>query len=323
MKNSFNTKSHFALLLTALIFWVSTTQAIVIRHDVDDSFYTDLASNFNAVGRLAFNGGGGFCSGTLVATNKVLTASHCLTNINTGQATASASQINFRLGADSTNPSHVSSVSSITRAHALGNWSTQLDMAVLTLTAGIVDVPFMHVNPFLNPLGKRGTLIGYGRTGTGTQGGGIVNNVRRAAHNMVDFFGVNPYSNYPFIPWNVDDFLIAVDFDNPDASNATSTYGSSTPLALEGITDGGDSGSPLIVNNTIVGTLFGGNNPFDGFSGNEFYGDISVYASVQLEANLNFLRAQGVSIVDVSAPFVTSLLMLGCFSIWLRRRQDK
>lgn len=302
-------------------FLVSTSaQAIVIRHDVADANYLALGNNYSAVGQLATTSGSGFCTGTLVAANKVLTASHCVTNTATGAPTLNASDIVFRLGSNGAVADHTLSVSAISRNHDLGNWSYERDMAVLTLSNDFMDIPFMYVNPFGSPVAQVGTMVGYGRTGTGLTGGGAFNTLRRGANNVVDFLGV--YDPFTALLGMADQFLLWADFDSPDLLNPTSTFGSTTPLGLEGITDAGDSGGPMIVGNRIVGTLFGGFNPFDSNSGREFYGDLSMYASVQLPENLEFLRREGVSFIAVPLPSTLSLLGLSLVALlWQARRR--
>lgn len=293
---------------------VSTSvQAMVIRHDVADANYLTLGNNYAAVGQLATTSGFGFCTGTLVAANKVLTASHCVTNTSTGAPTLNANEIVFRLGSNGATADHTLSVSAISRNHAVGNWSYERDMAVLTLSNDFLDIPFMSVNPFLNPVTQVGTMVGYGRTGTGLTGGGTPNDLRRGANNVVDFLGV--YAPFTTVLGMADQFLLWTDFDSPDALNPTSTFGSSTPLSLEGITDAGDSGGPMIVGNSIVGTLFGGFNPFDSNSAREYYGDLSVYASVQLPENLEFLHRENVSFFAVPLPSTLSLLSLSLIAL--------
>lgn len=301
-------------------FLVSTSaQAIVIRHDVADANYLALGNNYSAVGQLATTSGFGFCTGTLVAANKVLTASHCVTDTSTGAPTRDASNIVFRLGADGAVADHTLSVSAISRNHGLGDWSYERDMAVLTLSSDFLDIPFMYVNPFLNPVAQAGTMVGYGGTGTGLTGGGTANTLRRGANNVIDLVGQYVDSIFSDVR---DQFLLWADFDNPDALNPKSTFGSSTPLALEGITDAGDSGGPMIVGNSIVGTLYGGYNPFNFNSGREFYGDLAMYASVQLPENLEFLRQEGVSFFAVPLPSTLSLLSLSLVGLlWQTRRR--
>lgn len=287
----------------------TSVQAIVVRHDGADADYLALGNNYSAVGRLATASGFGFCTGTLVAANKVLTASHCVTNTFTGLPTVNAADVFFRFGPDGSAPTSIVSVSAIARNHGVGDWSYERDMAVLTLSSDVLGIPFMSVNPFINPVTQTGTMVGYGATGTGTNGGGLPNNLRRGAHNVVDFLGVwDPFT--PLLDM-ADQFLLYADFDSPNANQPTSTFGSTSPLALEGITDAGDSGGPMIVGDAIVGTLFGGFNPFDGYSGREFYGDLSIYASVQLKENISFLREQGVSFVPQAVPLPSSVSLLG------------
>ena len=69
---------------------VAESSAISIRHDVPEQDYFDLAAQFPAAGSVRLLNGL-WCSGSLVAPNKVLTAAHCTTGVSAGQ-------LSFRLG---------------------------------------------------------------------------------------------------------------------------------------------------------------------------------------------------------------------------------
>ena len=269
-------------LLTAAVTLAGGTNAhaISIRHDVPASEYFALANQFTATGRLD-EGGGALCSASLVAPNKVLTAAHCVDGIRgpiDNRADIDLSSAFFKVGSDVGNPDAVRNVTSV----AVNNWngSANGDMAILTLASPINNIAPMQISS-LDPSGMVGTMIGYGYHGTGANFNYGDDDLRRGAQNVIDVTGGTNET----------------DFDHPNRS--TNSTGSATPLRLEGTTASGDSGGPLIADfgfgPAIVGVLNGGFNPFGQESE---YGDISIWAAVQRQANVNFLTNNGLSLVN-------------------------
>nr|MCU0244961.1 PEP-CTERM sorting domain-containing protein [Bryobacter sp.] len=98
-------------------------------------------------------------------------------------------------------------------------------------------------------------------------------------------------------------------------------FGSSTPLALEGITGPGDSGSGLWVDfgsgPVITGVLFGGYNPF---GDNNEYGDLSIFNWLGSSANRSWLESNGVTDGSVPEPgTVFAGVGLLAFALYRRR----
>ncbi len=261
--------------------------AISIRHDVPEADYFNLAAQFPAVGRID-DEFGALCSGTLVAPDKVLTAAHCVDGLNASinnvpDITISATT--FILGNDVGNPDSVHDVIAV----AVNRWNGlgEFDMAMLTLAAPVTGVVPSTVSD-VDSAGQVATMVGFGGNGVGINFADDFDDLKRAAQNVVS-------TTAP---------TVRSDFDHPNGS--TNTFGSSTPLALEGTTAGGDSGGPLYINHggspTITGVLHGG---FNDFGRDSEYGDISIWASVANSRNRDFLIAQGITIggPDVTADF--------------------
>jgi hypothetical protein len=85
-------------------------------------------------------------------------------------------------------------------------------------------------------VGRIGTLVGYGASGTGLTGAVGPTRTRRVARNVIDLNGT---------AWGWPEERLITDFDSPDGSN--NAMWSPTPLALEGIGAGGDSGAGVFV----------------------------------------------------------------------------
>ena len=259
--------------------WTSA-HAISIRHDVPASEYFALANQFTATGRLD-EGGGALCSASLVAPDKVLTAAHCVDGIRgpiDNRADINLASTFFKIGSDVGSPDAVRNVTSV----AVNNWNGNAngDMAILTLASPINNFAPMQLSS-LDPSGLVGTMIGYGYHGTGANFNYGEDDLRRGAQNIIDVTGGTTET----------------DFDHPNGS--TNSTGSATPLRLEGTTASGDSGGPLIADfgfgPAIVGVLNGGFNPFGQESE---YGDISIWASVRRQANVNFLTNNGLTLIN-------------------------
>jgi V8-like Glu-specific endopeptidase len=266
--------------ITSLLLLLATSAfGIYIRNDQPVSAYVNLGADprFAAAGYIAQLGASrAWCSGTLISPTTVLTAGHCVDLNADGILDMNIANLSF--GVDANIPSgltaNISSVL-VNPFWTSSGGSSQYDLALLTLSS-----PITHVAPaiigFGAPVGTEAVMVGYGRKGTGTADGLAGVPARLGAQNIIDLAG----STY------------RTDFDSP-AGN-TNTLGSATPLALEGATAPGDSGSGLfaLINSTpyLVGVLYGGYNTFGSTS---WYGDVSIYAPLVDTNNRGFLQTHG------------------------------
>ena len=178
-------KSKFAGLIVAL-FTVSTVYAGVIRHDVSDSLYRALAqqSQFDPVGDLLYstNGGRYRCSGTLISSEFVLTAAHCLDDNSTTNVQFSVGGVAYNALSwfvhQSWNPFTFNAV--------FNGW----DIALLKLDQAVTNVQAATLYADTNEIGQIGTHVGFGASGTGLTGDVTASGTKRAGHNEVDEVGL-------------------------------------------------------------------------------------------------------------------------------------
>ncbi|MEI7869967.1 MAG: trypsin-like serine protease [Candidatus Methylumidiphilus sp.] len=290
------------ITLASLLIWAPAGQAIYIRDDVAASNYDALAARpeYAAAGWLWQQGqfGDQFCTGTLVAADKVLTAAHCVFSFGSVEAPQNFA---FGLSADLP-PSFTNNVSAIAvSSHYDDNNfdnTYYYDLAILTLNNPLAQTPAAVWSNVIasSPTPFTGVMLGYGDQGTGVQSGLVGAAARLAAMNLIDTGGI---------------MGLETDFDKSDGS--TNTFGNPYPIALEGTTCYGDSGGPLYIQGGgVVGVLSSG---YSNYGDPCLYGDVSQWVSIANPLNLEFLASQGINISDVPEPptlpmFLPSLLAL-------------
>ena len=266
----------------------------------------------------------GLCTGTLINPRTVIFASHCVNDeaaedygVATGGLPISFGFSAYNLpglrrwfGLDggalyetdkAFNIYNVEQVWYDPRSLALGPDSNflQADVALATLDTPAQGVPTWAL--LFSPLTEETHAIinGYGGRGEGEDGGNLgIDYRRRIAENMLSVLGsLDDLDTFLFgSPDGLPQNLYQLDFDNPDGVDDPH-YGingagydfdvfDGPALEREGITAGGDSGGPLIVDElfdkpVVVGVLSGGDRFFTDQPGSS-YGTTSFYQPLYL-----------------------------------------
>ncbi len=307
--------------------------AVVPNEDKTPADIVDNADEYRGVG-MFFRADGFVCTGSLINPRTVLFAAHCVNdkpeeqynvddvpaawsfNVNALPGFQNWSANNFASNPDLA----VFNVNRIvwnarSTQDAFGLGFIEADIALASLDTPAVGIPtwallFSTLPAPTTSDPARGTgyhvnIVGYGATGNAVQGAVLgIDWRRRAAENMLGGFfslddrdGIIFGSGGPTFPQN----LYQIDFDSQDRDfDRDFNIYRDDALPNEGITAGGDSGAPLILdaaNNTlsnedlVIGVLsggsrfFGASQPFSSLGTTSFYQPLSLYWQYITENN--------------------------------------
>ena len=300
---------HLGLSLGVLIL-LSIPAAVLagtIRDDRSDSQYLALgaANDYLSVGRFqGSTGSSGFsASGTLIASDWVLTAGHVVD---------SAKSLTFTIGGKPYTASNW-----IANPQWNGNLMAGYDIALVHLSTPVSGVTPAVRYTGTSEVGRVGTAVGYGMTGTGKTGSTVFDGQKRAEQNMVDKLQNSR--------------LFLSDFDSP-TNPKESRLGANKALDLEGMIAPGDSGGGVFISVNGSSYLAGVNSFAGAYDGkvDSDYGDLSGHTRVSafnswidsvlgLGGSRAVVTTQSSDAASVPEPAALVLLLVGSLILLLVR----
>ncbi|MEN6406744.1 MAG: trypsin-like serine protease [Thermoguttaceae bacterium] len=316
---------HVASLVVLGWSFLSVAQASTILDGVSASSYTSLGSNYassvgyiyETVGSTTYIGSGTVISATSAGA-WVLTAAHVVDD--------SSASLSFTINGSRYSASSHYWYSSVDNSNCASYSVGDLGLVFIKTAISGVTAATLYTGSTSDLVGQTATFVGYGNTGVGSTGAksGTYGTLR-AVQNVLDCTASTYDSGYS-------DSVLLSDFDDASSKGVNNTLfgvgSSATPLSLEGLIAGGDSGGGVFT--TMNGTeyLVGVNSYClaNDRVANSDYGDISGCVSVC--DYIDWIESiTGLSPTMTAAPESSTLglLMAACLSlgVWRRFRRRK
>lgn len=235
----------------------------VRRDDVLDSEHTGLAADsaYESVGQFVTttSSSGYSASGTVIASDWVLTAGHVVDDVTSMEFTVAGGTYSAKQW--------------VPHPKWNGNLGGGYDIALVQLDRAVPDkLTPATLYTGKDELGAIGTSVGFGMTGTGLTGATLWDGEKRAGLNVIDAFYGGPAKKAR---------IFLSDFDNPD-DPLDSSYGSATALDWEYLIAPGDSGGGVFIDfgeGAVLAGVHSFGAAFDGLIDSD-YGDISGHTRV-------------------------------------------
>ena len=256
-------RTQLIISTTCALITASHIDASVIRHDISPQSYEALLDGHESVGSVwsgdIDSGVGESGSGTLIASDWVLTAAHVVEGATS----------RFVLNNQAYEATEV-----VIHPEWDGRVFNGHDMALIRLDRPVLETAPAAYSTQADPIGEVATFVGYGQSGDGLTGRVGETGTINAGQNTLDAVG----SDFWFL---LDDSLLMADFDYefplditqsdnnalgqtqiPTAlsgSTHINRMGSADPLPLEALPGGGDSGGGVFIDvdgeQVLIGTV--------------------------------------------------------------------